>query len=115
MIGDIIKDILKCAKVALLVAAIVSVLFGIIYYLFYRGGSIPVLQFLKDRLYNAGCLGFLISAGFFMQRDATRPLDYHKQWKRMFRRFNLGIVIMTVSFFVCFYGMIIQLFIERYA
>jgi len=113
MITDVIKDILKCAKVALLVAAIVLIIFSVIYYLFYSGGSIPILPFLKDRLYNIGCFGFLISAGFFVQRDATRPLDYHKQWKKIFHRFNLGIVIMTVSFFTCLYGMLIQLFLER--
>jgi len=113
MVVGFLKDVFKCAKVALVALAIVWIIFGMVYYLFYCGSSVPVLMFIKDRLYNVGCFGFLVSVGFFMQRDATRPLDNRKQWENMFKKFNLGIVIMTVSVFICFYGMIIQLFLER--
>lgn len=106
------KDIFKCMKVAFLISIIIFVLFSIIYYLFYGNSSVTILYFIKDRLYNIGCLGFLISVGFFMQRNATRPLTYRQKWETMFRKLNLGIVIMVISLFICIYGMVIQSFIE---
>ena len=112
MKSGIIKDVFKCAKVALFIAIGISIFFTIIYYIFYNNGNLSLFNFIKNNLYYIGCFGFLISAAFFIQRNATRPLKYQDSWNKMFSKLNLGLVIMFISFFICLYGMIIQFSIE---
>lgn len=106
------KDILKCAKISLFIAVGIFLIFGLIYFTFYNNGTTSLSFFLKDSLYYIGCFGFLISIGFFMQKNATRPLKYQDQWNKMFSKLNLGFSIMFISFFICLYGMAIQLIVE---
>lgn len=112
MKSGIFKDILKCTKIALLISIAISIFFTAIYYIFYNSGSSSLLYFIKNNLYYIGCFGFLISSGFFIQKNATRPLKYQDSWNRMFSKLNLGMVVMFVSLFICLYGMIIQLSLE---
>jgi hypothetical protein len=112
MKSGILKDIFKCTKIALFISVGISIFFTSIYYIFYNSGSSSLLYFIKNNLYYIGCFGFLISSGFFIQKNATRPLKYQDSWNRMFNKLNLGMVIMFVSLFICLYGMIIQLSLE---
>lgn len=105
-------DIIKCAKLAFLISLIISVFFGIIFFISTTHSTVPMLNFIKNGLYYIGCFGFLISGGFFIQRNANRPLNYNEKWRQLFSRLNLGLVIMFISLFICFYGMLIQVFIE---
>ncbi|MCR1898445.1 hypothetical protein NSA47_05500 [Irregularibacter muris] len=109
MTFKILKDIFKCAKLALFISSGIAVFFTLIYFIFYQGKDISLFGFIKNALYYIGCFGFLISAGFFIQKNATRPLTYQDAWNKMFSVLNLGLVIMFVSLFICFYGMIVQI------
>lgn len=108
----ILKDIFKCTKIALFISLGIAIFFTLIYYIFYSNNDISLLNFIKNNLYYVGCFGFLISSGFFIQKNATRPLTYQDSWNKMFSKLNLGFVVMFVSLFICFYGMIIQLSLE---
>lgn len=108
----IIKDILKCIKLALFIVLGICLLFGGIYLLFYSRSNTMFLNFLKNSLYYIGCFGLLISTGFLIQKNANRDFDYQEVWNKMFCRLNLGFVILFVSLFICLSGMAIQLFVE---
>lgn len=108
----ILKDILKCTKIALFISVGISILFTSIYYIFYNNGSSSLLYFIKNNLYYIGCFGLLISSGFFIQKNATRPLKYQDSWNKMFSKLNLGMVVMFVSLFICLCGIVIQLSLE---
>lgn len=108
----IARDILKCAKIALFISIGAFILFGLIYIMFYTHRNINFLNFMKNNLYYIGCFGFLICSGFFIQKNANRSLEYQDEWNKMFHKLNLGLVVMFISFFICLYGMIIQLSLE---
>jgi hypothetical protein len=108
----ILKDILKCAKVALFIAMGISIFFTFIYYIFYNNNHSSLLNFIKNNLYYIGSFGFLICSGFFIQKNAIRPLKYQDAWNKMFNKLNLGLVVMFISLFICLYGMVIQLTLE---
>ncbi len=110
MKSGLIHDLIKCIKIAFFIALAAAVLFSIIYFIFYNNGNVFV--FIKNSLYYIGCFGLLISAAFFIRRDATRPLKHEDDWKKLFYKFNLGFVIMWISLFVCIFGMLIQLISE---
>ena len=108
----LIKDILKCAKIAFYIAVGTFIFFGIVYYLFNSRNSISLFNVIKNIFYYIGCFGLLISSAFFIQKNAVRPLNNHDAWSKMFRKLNLGLVIMFISLFICLYGMMIQILLE---
>lgn len=112
MKSGILKDIFKCTKLAFFISLGIAIFFTLIYFIFYSSNDISLLNFIKNNLYYVGSFGLLISSGFFVQKNATRPLKYQDSWNKMFSKLNLGLVIMFVSLFICFYGMIIQLSLE---
>lgn len=109
---NFLKDIVKCSKIALFISLGITFLFGIIYYLFFSKSLLILFTFIKNSLYYIGCFGFLISCGFFIKRDANRPLDYEDEWREKFKKLSLSFVILFISFFICLYGMVIQVFLE---
>lgn len=108
----LIKDILKCAKFALYITFGIFAFFGIIHYLFYSKNIINLFNTIKNTFYYIGCFGLLISSGFFIQKNAVRPLDNNDAWIKMFHKLNLGLVMMFISLFICLLGMIIQILLE---
>ena len=110
----ILKDILKCAELALFITIGVFIFFTAIYYIFYNNNNSPssLFNFIKNNLYYIGCFGFLLCSGFFVQKKATRPLIYQDSWNKMFNKLNLGMVVLFISLFICLNGMIIQLLLE---
>jgi len=105
----IVKDILKCAKLAIFITLGIAVFFMLIFYIFYGVRGISLLNFIKNALYYIGSFGLLISTGFFVQKNGTRPLANYETWKKMFSNLNLGFVIMFISLFICLYGMFLQI------
>lgn len=110
-----IIDIGKCILISIFCALIIGVLAGLISLIAYGFDSFMIGDGIKRGLYYIGMFGLFISAGFFMQRDGTRPLAYNYEWKKYFKKFNLGFVIMFVSLFVCSIGMVLQNYLERLA
>jgi hypothetical protein len=108
----ILKDIFKCGKVAFFITMGISTFFTVVYYIFYNNSHPSLLDFIKNNLYYIGCFGFLICSGFFIQKNAVRPLKYQDSWNKMFSKLNLGLVVMFVSLFICMYGMVIQIALE---
>lgn len=112
MISKIAKDIFKCAKIALYISIGAFIFFGLIYFLFYSHRDIGFLSYIKNNLYYIGCFGLIICCGFFIKKNANRSFKYQDDWNKMFNKLNLGFVVMFISLFICFYGMVIQLSIE---
>lgn len=110
---DFITDILKCFAVALGIFLIILSISWAICFIMYRGDTLALLNAVKRGSYFIGIMGLFLSSGFFLQRNATRPLVYSEQWKSYFRFLNLGFVIMFVGFFLCSIGMIVQNFAEK--
>lgn len=108
----LIKDILRCAKFAFYIAIGIFVFFGIIHYLFYSKNILSLFNTVKNSFYYIGCFGLLISSGFFIQKNAVRPLDNNDAWVKMFHKLNLGFVMLFISLFICSLGMIIQILLE---
>jgi hypothetical protein len=108
----IIKDLVKCAVISIPFSAAFAIISGVISFIVYRGNVEAVLDVIKRTLYYTGMLGLGLSVGFFIQRDATRPLLYNDEWKKRFSVLNLGFVIMLVSLFICIAGMVVQNYIE---
>ena len=112
MASKIAKDILKCGKIALFISIGAFIFFGLIYLLFSSYRDISFLSYMKNNLYYIGCIGLIICCGFFIKKNANRSFKYQDDWNRMFHKLNLAFVIFSISLFICFYGMMIQLFLE---
>jgi hypothetical protein len=108
-----ILDVGKCILASIICSIIIGAFAGIISLLVYGFNGLLIMEGIKKGLYYTGMLGLLLSAGFFMQRDATRPLAYNIEWKKYFEKLNLGFVIMFVSLFTCSIGMLIQNYLEK--
>lgn len=106
-------DILKCLILALIISLVILSISGAIYFLLYKGDLMGILNSVKRANYTIGIVGLFLSSGFFVQRNATRPLVYHEEWRNHFKFFNLGFVIMFISLFVCSFGMVAQNFYEK--
>ncbi|KRQ87125.1 hypothetical protein ABG79_00923 [Caloramator mitchellensis] len=79
----------------------------------YRGEINSTLFFIKNALYYVGIFTLFLSAAFFMQRNATRPLEYEDEWKEHFKVLNLGLVILFIAIAITTTGMLLHFIIER--
>jgi hypothetical protein len=107
-----VRDLFKCAKIAFYIAVGVAIFATIIFCIFYDKHHMNLFGYIKNCLYYTGCFGFLVSVGFFVQKNATRPLVYQNEWRKIFYRLNLGFVIMFIGLMICMVGMLIQLITE---
>lgn len=112
-IAYFLLDIIKCYILSALISLVILIISWAIGLLFYRGDLLVLLNSVKKASYVIGIIGLFLSSGFFIQRNATRPLVYHEEWREWFKFLNLGFVIMFVSLFVCSFGMIAQNFFEK--
>lgn len=109
----VIKDILKCGIISFITCLVICAFLGIVHVIFISSNMLAVFNFIKSSLYYIGSFGLFISAGFFIQKNGTRPLSYNDKWREHFSKLNLGLVIMFISLFMCFNGMVIQYFLEK--
>lgn len=107
------KDILRCLYVGFCISAGILLLSGLILLIIYGLDIFKILSVATSVLYFAGSLGLFLSAGFFMKRDGTRPLVYKDQWKKYFKKLNIGFVVMFISLSIIVAGVIMQYIIEK--
>lgn len=107
------KDILRCLYVGICISIGILLLSGVILFIIYGFNIFKILSGATSVIYFAGSLGLFLSAGFFMKRDGTRPLVYKDQWKKYFKKLNIGFVVMLVSLSIIVIGVIMQYIIEK--
>ncbi|MCX7904935.1 MAG: hypothetical protein N2486_10560 [Caloramator sp.] len=108
-----IKDALKAMGIGLVLSLIILSISWAICFIMYRGNTFLVFNGVKNSLYYIGILILFLSAAFFVQRDATRPLNYEDEWKKHFKVLNLGLVILFIGIAINIVGMVIQNLIEK--
>lgn len=111
-LGYIMADIVKCLLIGIITSLAIAFIVGLFGFIIHKGNSNQIFELIKRFLYYIGMLGLLLSCGFFVQRDATRPLIYNDEWKKYFKQLHLGFVIMFINLSLCLIGMIIQILIE---
>lgn len=103
-----LQDILKCVVVGLVISLGVSIISGIILLIIFGTNAAMVFGWIKAVNYFVGAMGLLLSGGFFIKRDGTRPFVYKEQWKKLFKQMNIGFVILVIGITIIFVGTIIQ-------
>lgn len=101
-------DLFKCIGIGFIISLAIAVITGLIAILFSWGNILLSLEWVKRVIYFIGGLGLFLSAGAFLQRDATRPFVYNEEWKAHFKIFNIGFVMMLISFSVLVFGMMVH-------
>lgn len=114
---DTINDIKECFKISFkvfFISFIVGIIIGIIAGLVKNNFNVlflPNLIFIAEwgsRLVTyAACFGLFIAAVSFIKKDLMRPLDYQKQWRTYFIKFNLAHVVFFVALFCLLYSLIL--------
>ncbi|MDO6353697.1 hypothetical protein Q3V94_01175 [Caloramator sp. CAR-1] len=108
-----INDALKAMGIGFAISLIILSISWAICFIVYKGNTFLVFNGVKNSLYYIGILILFLSAAFFIQRDATRPLNYEDEWKKHFKVLNLGFVILFIGIAINVAGMVIQNIIEK--
>lgn len=108
----LIKDILKCIIIGVIISLGLSLLASLVLIILYGNKTVSILEGIKSVNYFFGAMGMLLSGGFFMKRDGTRPFIYKEEWKGHFKKMNIGFVIMFIGMAVIAFGVVIQCYIE---
>ncbi|MFA6941698.1 MAG: hypothetical protein WCQ54_12095 [Clostridiaceae bacterium] len=96
---EFIHDLLYALKLSLYLFA-ASLGLGLIIGLIKCGlNLINILEIAVKTPQVVSIIGFAISGLSFISRDTLRPLDYEKEWKTYFSRFNLAFSIFFISLF----------------
>ena len=97
MVEKIVKDVIKCCKIALMAFA-VAFLIGCIIGLFIKGGNVKAVIIYGCRVVEiVSIIGLAIAALAFAQHDLMRPLNYQMEWEEHFSRLNLSHVIFMIA------------------
>lgn len=112
-IRSFIKDALKAMGIGFILSLIILSISWVICFIMYGGNTFLVFNGVKNSLYYIGIITLFLSAAFFIQRDATRPLNYEDEWKKHFKVLNLGFVILFIGIAINVAGMIVQNIIEK--
>lgn len=91
---DIFKDLLKCIKISVIVSFFLAII-GAIVSLF---SKFTILQSINEALFLGGSIPFVLAAvSFVWPNSLLRPLSYKNEWKKHFRRFNIGFVFLFIG------------------
>lgn len=103
-----LQDILRCMVVGFAISLGLSIISGLILLIIFGTNAALVFGWIKSINYFVGAMGLLLSGGFFMKRDGTRPLIYKDEWKKYFKQMNIGFVVMFISLFIVLVGVLIH-------
>ncbi|WP_035292357.1 hypothetical protein [Clostridium sp. KNHs214] len=106
------SDIRECLKISikiLLISFLIGILIGLIGSVIKGSFNILYIAEWGGRFVTyASCFGLFMSAVSFTKKDLMRPLNYEKQWKTYFLKFNLAQAIFFVSIFCLTFSLIIN-------
>ena len=105
---EFIKDILYSIKIALLIFLSLFLLAGIISFIVTKGNLINSIYWGSRVAQYASFFGLFISAVSFTNQNSMRPLNYEREWKTYFGKFNLAFAIFFISLFILIFTIIIQ-------
>lgn len=110
-ISDFFEDFLYCIKLSLKISVIpilAGLVITVLYCLFSKN---PItLEIILKGIRSTGiimaCFGLFICALAFLRPDTLGPLNYQKQWRMYFVKFNLVGAIMCICTLILFYFLI---------
>lgn len=105
---DFIKDILYSIKLAVLIFLGIFILFGLITFIVTKGNTLNSVVWGSRIAQYLSFFGLFISALSFTNENSMRPLNYEREWKTYFGKFNLAFAIFFTSLFILVFSVIIQ-------
>lgn len=105
------NDLRECFKISLkvfFISFVIGIVIGVISACIKKNFNIVLILEWGSRFVTyASCFGLFISAISFTKKDLMRPLNYNRQWKTYFSKFNLAHVIFFSCVFCLIYSIII--------
>ncbi|WP_246582794.1 hypothetical protein [Clostridium mobile] len=105
---DYIKDILYSIKIALFIFLGGFILGGVITLMVTKGNIMSSIVWGARVSQYVSFIGLLISAISFTNENSMRPLNYDREWKTYFGKFNLSFAIFFISLFILILSIIVQ-------
>lgn len=105
---DFIKDILYSIKLALLIFLGAFILSGVITFAITKGNVLSSIIWGSRIAQYISFLGLFISALSFTNENSMRPLNYEREWKTYFGKFNLAFAIFFISLFILVFSILVQ-------
>ncbi|WP_315118995.1 hypothetical protein [uncultured Clostridium sp.] len=105
---DYIKDILYSIKIASFIFLGGFILGGVITLMVTKGNVLNSILWGGRVAQYISFLGLFTAAISFTNENSMRPLNYDREWRTYYSKFNLTFAIFFISLFILIFSIIIQ-------